>query len=300
MPLTPKIFVSVPNDYWLTPQQQDFKLGIIRTLQTSGFQPIVLGEYGDQNVWTLKTLRDLLAVCQGMVIIGSLRVEGRTLAGNNRNEIHLTEWSHMEGVMALERDLPLLLLIEEDATARGLLDPSLALRRLVYPRNADANFLIQPAFDTAYKAWEALVKKRNDVFFGYCSKAKDTAKKIKSFLQTKQLGVKVQSWEGNKPGRSIYAEIERAAQQTMGGIFLFTKDDELTTPAGSFAPRDNVVFEAGLFAGIKGKERTLIILEEGAKLPSDLSNDIYAKLVDRSDISSIKDALRSFITSNFG
>jgi hypothetical protein len=299
MPLTPKIFVSVPNDYWLPTEQRDFKRGILQKLRASGFEPIVLGEFGDQRVWTLQGVSELLAVCQGMVIIGSLRVDGITLEGNHRQEYLLTEWSHMEGVMALERRLPLLLLIEEGAAARGLLDASLALRRLVYPRKADANYLLHQDFIDAYDGWAALVNKRYDVFFGFCGKAKAPANKIKNYL-TRSLQVKVLSWtEGSSPGRSIYEQIESWSQQTMGGIFLFSKDDELT-PGGQFAPRDNVVLEAGLFAGIKGKARTMIILEEGAKLPSDLSNDVYAKLTSRIDITSIKDDLRRFITRNFG
>ena len=40
--------------------------------------------------------------------------------------------------------------------------------------------------------------------------------------------------------------------------------------AGQAAPRDNVVFEAGLFGGTLGMRRTFILHANGAKLPSDL------------------------------
>ncbi len=36
------------------------------------------------------------------------------------------------------------------------------------------------------------------------------------------------------------------------------------------SPRDNVVFEAGLFGGVLGMRRTFILHASGAKLPSDL------------------------------
>ena len=40
--------------------------------------------------------------------------------------------------------------------------------------------------------------------------------------------------------------------------------------SGQSSPRDNVVFEAGLFGGVLGMRRTFILHAAGAKLPSDL------------------------------
>ncbi len=56
------------------------------------------------------------------------------------------------------------------------------------------------------------------------------------------------------------------------GILVATKDDKTTSrKKESDSPRDNVVFEFGLFMGRLGKFRTLILLEKGTKLPSDMS-----------------------------
>lgn len=56
------------------------------------------------------------------------------------------------------------------------------------------------------------------------------------------------------------------------GILVATKDDKTKSRDKGFdTPRDNVIFEFGLFMGTLGKFRTLILLEIGAKLPSDLS-----------------------------
>jgi hypothetical protein len=60
--------------------------------------------------------------------------------------------------------------------------------------------------------------------------------------------------------------------------FVFARDDWTThsppasDPAGSgqASPRDNVVFEAGLFGGALGMRRTFILHASGSKLPSDL------------------------------
>jgi predicted nucleotide-binding protein len=60
--------------------------------------------------------------------------------------------------------------------------------------------------------------------------------------------------------------------------FVFAQDDWTSaTPGdpsaavpGMASPRDNVVFEAGLFGGALGMRRTFILHANGAKLPSDL------------------------------
>jgi hypothetical protein len=55
--------------------------------------------------------------------------------------------------------------------------------------------------------------------------------------------------------------------------FVFAQDDWTTTDAtttGVASPRDNVVFEAGLFGGALGIRRTFILHANGSKLPTDL------------------------------
>jgi predicted nucleotide-binding protein len=77
---------------------------------------------------------------------------------------------------------------------------------------------------------------------------------------------------------------------------LFTKDDPFEGGDGdAAAPRDNVIFEAGYLMHAKGKERVLVIREEGAKMPADLGGNIYLPLKDRKDISSIHYSVRRFL-----
>jgi hypothetical protein len=64
----------------------------------------------------------------------------------------------------------------------------------------------------------------------------------------------------------------RAGSMFDFGILVATKDDKTRSRDKGFdTPRDNVIFEFGLFMGALGKFRTLILLESGAKLPSDMS-----------------------------
>jgi hypothetical protein len=75
------------------------------------------------------------------------------------------------------------------------------------------------------------------------------------------------------PGRSTLDRLVELSQEVDFAAFVFAQDDWTTTEAsqaGEASPRDNVVFEAGLFGGALGIRRTFILHAESSKLPSDL------------------------------
>jgi len=80
------------------------------------------------------------------------------------------------------------------------------------------------------------------------------------------------------PGTTTLERLLELAHEVDFAAFVFAQDDWTTTntqaapqpESGQAAPRDNVVFEAGLFGGILGMRRTFILHATGAKLPSDL------------------------------
>ena len=80
------------------------------------------------------------------------------------------------------------------------------------------------------------------------------------------------------PGTTTLARLVELAHEVDFAAFVFARDDwttagPATSPspdAGQDSPRDNVVFEAGLFGGVLGMRRTFILHARGAKLPSDL------------------------------
>jgi CAP12/Pycsar effector protein, TIR domain len=80
------------------------------------------------------------------------------------------------------------------------------------------------------------------------------------------------------PGTTTLDRLVELAHEVDFAAFVFAKDDWTTIgpPAsaspesGQGSPRDNVVFEAGLFGGVLGMRRTFILHASGAKLPSDL------------------------------
>jgi hypothetical protein len=76
------------------------------------------------------------------------------------------------------------------------------------------------------------------------------------------------------PGRSTLDRLVELSQEVDFAAFVFAQDDWTTTDAsqsgGQASPRDNVVFEAGLFGGALGIRRTFILHAHDSKLPSDL------------------------------
>jgi hypothetical protein len=77
------------------------------------------------------------------------------------------------------------------------------------------------------------------------------------------------------PGVSTLDRLVELTGEVDFAAFLFAQDDWTSNPSdaaatGQASPRDNVVFEAGLFGGALGMRRTFILHAKGAKLPTDL------------------------------
>jgi hypothetical protein len=92
----------------------------------------------------------------------------------------------------------------------------------------------------------------------------------------------VEPWTTSfNPGTTTLERLLELTREVDFAAFVFAQDDWTTNssavapiepaPApGQASPRDNVVFEAGLFGGVLGMRRTFILHASGAKLPTDL------------------------------
>jgi hypothetical protein len=80
------------------------------------------------------------------------------------------------------------------------------------------------------------------------------------------------------PGTTTIERLVELAHEVDFAAFVFAQDDWTAVNvsaapsegSGQASPRDNVVFEAGLFGGVLGMRRTFILHADGAKLPTDL------------------------------
>jgi hypothetical protein len=89
----------------------------------------------------------------------------------------------------------------------------------------------------------------------------------------------VEPWTTSfNPGTTTLERLLELTREVDFAAFVFARDDWTTnsppvpdpSASGQASPRDNVVFEAGLFGGVLGMRRTFILHANGAKLPSDL------------------------------
>ena len=89
----------------------------------------------------------------------------------------------------------------------------------------------------------------------------------------------VEPWTTSfNPGTTTLERLLELAHEVDFAAFAFARDDwttngasaSLPSESGQASPRDNVVFEAGLFGGTLGMRRTFILHANGSKLPSDL------------------------------
>jgi hypothetical protein len=105
------------------------------------------------------------------------------------------------------------------------------------------------------------------------------------------------------PGVSTLERLVELTREVDFAAFVFAQDDWTSNPSdtaagGQASPRDNVVFEAGLFGGALGMRRTFILHAKGAKLPTDLLGMTavrYPEAVTSSDLRVVNQKLRKAI-----
>jgi hypothetical protein len=108
------------------------------------------------------------------------------------------------------------------------------------------------------------------------------------------------------PGTTTLERLLELAREVDFAAFVFAHDDWTTNGApasdpsesGQASPRDNVVFEAGLFGAALGMRRTFILHSSGSKLPSDLLGLTcvrYGEAINAAEMRVINEKLRKAI-----
>jgi len=168
---------------------------------------------------------------------------------------------------------------------------------ITVPAQADLTWVTGSSFRAFLDNWNGRIRDRRDIFLAYSGHEEGTALSIKGILT--RLGATVLDWKKDFPaGPTILEQVESGAKRTSGGVFLLTRDDRLQGEVEQFAPRDNVIFEAGYFVRSKGHKRVLILLEEGAKVPADLGGIIYEPLADAPNVQDLEGRLRLFLDTS--
>ena len=105
------------------------------------------------------------------------------------------------------------------------------------------------------------------------------------------------------PGISTLDRLVELTHEVDFAAFVFAQDDWTSNrsdaaASGQASPRDNVVFEAGLFGGALGMRRTFILHAKGAKLPTDLLGMTavrYPEMLTPADMREVNQKLRKAI-----
>jgi len=293
MPRVKRVYVSVPRDHHLDERQRVLKHAILNKLRQAGLEPQEFHVSGLplRSPYTFGAVKDIMARCHGALILAFARwrdpSEGERVAMP-------TVWNHFEGAFALALKKEMLVITEENVAADGITWDGGAQIILRAPVGAGPEWLETAYAKPQIDAWIDAVNHTKDVFLAYSSKARATANDIRKFLSDR--GVSVLDWEIHfAAGPTILDELFEASRSCLGAIMLLTKDDELLGEENFAAPRDNVIFEMGLFMEAKGRERVLVVREEGAKMPADIGGGIYLPLQDRNDIRPIQIRLLDFI-----
>jgi hypothetical protein len=113
-----------------------------------------------------------------------------------------------------------------------------------------------------------------DIFVASASEGLDVANAVRDALG-RNTRLRPRLWnEGTfKPSMTFIEAIEGELNRCDFAVLTLTPDDWLTSRGHvSMAPRDNVLFELGLFMGRLGRERTYFVCDknENVKIPTDL------------------------------
>ena len=288
-----RVFVSVPRDHNLEAPQRALKHAILTELRTKGLEPQEFQVSGLplRSPYTFDAVRDVMGRCHGALILAFARWHDPQ--GMNGKAIP-TVWNHFEGAFALALKKEILVVTEENVAEDGITWGGGGQIVLRAPAGAGPEWLQGGYAKPQVDAWVAAVKQVNDVFLAYSSKARATANDINLFLSSR--GVSIRNWEIDfAPGPTILDSLFEASRNCLGAIMLLTKDDELLGDENIAAPRDNVIFEMGMFMEAKGRERVLVVREQAAKMPADIGGGIYLSLRDRNDITPIQSKLLEFV-----
>ena len=288
-----RVYVSVPRDQNLDQRQTILKHAILDGLRSKGIEPQEFQVSGLplRSPYTFEAVRDIMARCHGALILAFARWRDPTGA---ESVAMPTVWNHFEGAFALALKKEILVITEQHVAQDGITWSGGGQIVLYAPSDAAPNWLETAYAKRQIDAWVEAVKRTDDVFLAYSSKARATANDIGKFLSSR--GVAVRDWEIDfAPGATILDELVQASKSCLGAIMLLTRDDEFLGEESFAAPRDNVIFEMGLFMEAKGRERVLVVREQGAKMPADIGGGIYLPLKDRNDITPIQTKLLDFI-----
>jgi len=140
------------------------------------------------------------------------------------------------------------------------------------------------------------------IFIGSSSEGIEIARQTKIFLE-KTLGAECIVWENF----GVFEYNQSAFESLLKGRLLYdfailvaTKDDLVWwRNIIDSVPRDNVIFEFGLYLGALGETRTILLQESGAKMPTDLNGITLPRFdIKKKNLAAKLQEVSTFISEN--
>lgn len=274
----------------LSKRQLQFCDALLRVIERRGFAVLPDDRSSDPIEHRFRKVVDSC----GVIIPAFRQWDGyRHNRDQERRWILPSEFAHVEATMAIAAGRPLLMLVEKGIDQRGVLKRGLIQGVIDMPTDLDPAWLDLQDFSNEFEKWAREAMQYKDIFLGYSTQASAVGEHLSKFLR--ELNLSIYDWHDFHLSKTIWDSIQDAVHYTRCGLFLFMADDKMDSSGHVFAPRDNVVYEAGYFAGAQTRERTLIVREVGAKIPTDLGGVKYLSLDNRTGIESIQTMLRENI-----
>ena len=116
-------------------------------------------------------------------------------------------------------------------------------------------------------------RERPVLFIGFSSEALPIATALAECLGSEPFEVRLWTDSVFEPSKVNIEALEAQIRLSDFAVLVLTPDDKLTSRGTDYpSPRDNIVFELGLFMGSVGRNRTFLLRARGAnlKIPSDL------------------------------
>lgn len=115
---------------------------------------------------------------------------------------------------------------------------------------------------------------KSNLFIGSSTEHLDTARELHASFSHDDFMLATLWTQGVfQASQTSIESLIRQTKMSDFAVLLLTKDDTTTSRhRNKPSPRDNMIFELGLFMGYLGRERTILVKERGAdlKIPSDL------------------------------
>lgn len=152
------VFISKPNA--LNSQQLAFWSELQNLLAERQLRVRTLGETDFPNVTPLKAVREVMAECHGILILGFRQIEirdGLSKGGTNKEEQIMnlflpTAWNQIEAAVGFMYDIPMLI-IREEGVSGGVFDVG-NTDRFIHQAQLFSNWLHSDMFMQPFSRWQ--------------------------------------------------------------------------------------------------------------------------------------------------